>query len=324
MPAAPTFMPDPLLSQAVPRPAVGFDVLGLLAPARPAFRQDPVISPPLGPAADAAGLPGAHTPTGGSGPAGSDDSGPALLPMGEGAGAAWDPEVDAQGQEVLPGAMEAAHWQELAEQRYREGFEEGLSEGARLAADAAPAVDDAAAPGGSAWASRDAVLLLESLARALQPLLLPDDAATRFEPLKRLALHLAMELVRTELTVSPRVVEGLVMRSVQALQAADEAPLTVELHPQDLALLQQALNEPGSGLAPDAPLLQRVNWKEDPQLTRGSVRARSDVSTVEDLIQHRLASIIQDLRIQTLQWQQDEAALQQKLQEQLQAGGGDA
>jgi flagellar biosynthesis/type III secretory pathway protein FliH len=168
------------------------------------------------------------------------------------------------------------------------------------------------------------VLLLESLARALQPLLLPDDAATRFEPLKRLALHLAMELVRTELTVSPRVVEGLVMRSVQALQAADEAPLTVELHPQDLALLQQALNEPGSGLAPDAPLLQRVNWKEDPQLTRGSVRARSDVSTVEDLIQHRLASIIQDLRIQTLQWQQDEAALQQKLQEQLQAGGGDA
>ena len=322
MPAVPVFMPDPVLARAAPQTSGGFDVLGLLAPARPTFRHDPVISPvallamddalqvdAIDASVDGMDLTVSDTPT---------TALPVLADEAGGFGPAPVGEPFAAG-----GSAEALHWQELLERRYREGFEEGLTEGARLAADAAvptlPAGEHAA-PGGNAWASRDAVLLLESLSRALQPLLLPDDAATRFEPLKRLALHLAMELVRTELTVSPRVVEGLVLRSVQALQAADEAPLTVELHPQDLALLQEALSAPGSGLAPDAPLLQRVHWKEDPQLTRGSVRARSDVSTVEDLIQHRLATIIQDLRIQSTQWQQDEAALQA----QLQAGGGDA
>ncbi|MFM8343631.1 MAG: hypothetical protein ACKOB5_03825, partial [Betaproteobacteria bacterium] len=53
---------------------------------------------------------------------------------------------------------------------------------------------------------------------------------------------------------------------------------------------------------------------EDPELARGSVRARSDASTVEDLIQHRLSSIMQDLRIQSMQFQQDEAQIQQSVQ----------
>lgn len=156
--------------------------------------------------------------------------------------------------------------------------------------------------------------MLESLSRALAPLLLPDDAATRFEPLKRLALHLAMELVRTELSASPRAVEHLVKASVQALQAADEAPLVVELNPRDLAVMKELLAGPAMGSSADAGLWQRVKWVEDAELPRGSVRARSDVSCVEDLIQQRLASIIQDLRIQAVQWQRDEVALQQSLE----------
>lgn len=304
MPAASVFVPDPLLARTVPKAAAGFDALPLLVPAPVSFRQDPLLSPPAGHAAQSHVFSADGADVEGAGEEGMQQT---VHPASA--------ETDAGGDGAVLAPSPQA-WAAELEQRYREGFEEGLAEGARLAADAAHSAaqeQEAAAEAEHSRASRDAVLLLESLSRALQPLLLPDDAATRFEPLKRLALHLAMELVRTELSVSPRVVESLVLRSVQALQADETAPLTVELHPQDLAVLRQTLQAPDAGLAPDAPLLQRVHWKEDPTLTRGSVRARSDVSTVEDLIQHRLASLIQELRIEAVQWQQDEAALQDQV-----------
>lgn len=309
--SAAVFLPDPLLARVAPAPSQGgFDVQALLSPVAASFSPDPLLSPP--PAPDLADAEVAFL----EGPVGVEHGSTDSTTLVAG---------DALPQAALDGAVLAPELQALLEQRWREGFEEGMAEGARLGhensgdglqaaafgPDGMPLLPTAGEP--VAHGSRDVVLLLESLSRALQPVLLPDDAAARFEPLKRLALHLAMELVRTELSLSPKVVEELVRRSVQALQAGEQAPLTVELHPQDLALLRQALNDPALGLAPDDPLLQRVSWREDPQLTRGSVRARSDVSTVEDLIQHRLASIMHDLRIQSIQWQQDESALQQGL-----------
>ena len=317
------FVADPLLGRAAPKPSQGgFDVQALLAPVRAGFAPDPLLAIPLAPEAMQAMVDGS---------AETD---------GERAEGNVDSRADPPGVH-LP-AVEPTAWpaevQALLEQRYREGFEEGLAQvtaGADSTAadlgDGHPGLArerDRLTPEGSVAGSdpgvtgqpRDTVLLLESLSRALQPLLLPDDAATRFEPLKRLSLHLAMELVRQELSVSPRVVDELVRRCVQALQAGEQAPLTVELHPQDLALLQHAWDDPATGLPVDAAMRQRVNWVEDPELARGSVRARSDASMVEDLIQHRLASIVQDLRIQSLQWQQDETQLQKAAE----AGGADA
>ncbi len=313
MPPPAVFKPDPLLSRAQPQGRGDFDVAPLLAPVVPAFRPDPVLVDEAWDEAAGGGLL-LSGPDGEAREAGFVPDGLPALPDG-GQEAAPGPVNTAA--EHLPGPATPVVGLNLEEQlqlRYREGFEDGLAEGSRLAAEVAGAMPAPMAEGVATGADgRDAVLLLEALSRALQPLLLPDDASTRFEPLKRLALHLAMELVRTELSVSPQVVERLVQRSLQALQAGDQSPLVVELHPQDLALLKPLMQDPNSGLAADAPLLQRVQWKEDAELTRGSVRARSDVSTVEDLIQHRLASIMQDLRIQAGQWQRDEAALQAAL-----------
>lgn len=312
--SAAVFLPDPLLSRVSPAADPdGFDIQALLSPAQARFARDPLLFP-VEHAAES-GLPGDHAAEfGANGPLLEDGSEPASGatpgPLPEAADPA--PPLHAGDAPSLPPDLHA-----LVEQRYREGYEEGMAEGARLALDEAaggfrhePANGDE--PGATSPA-RDTLLLLESLSRALQPLLLPDDAAVRFEPLKRLALHLATELVRTELKVSPHVVEQLVSRSVQALQAGDEAPLTVELHPQDLALLQAAWDDPVSGLSPEVPLRNRIAWREDPQLARGSVRVRSDASTVEDLIEQRLASIMQDLRIQAPKWQEDESRLQAQL-----------
>jgi flagellar biosynthesis/type III secretory pathway protein FliH len=310
--SAAVYLPDPLLSRATPAASEGgFSAEALLTPVRAGFALDPLLAPPL-PSAE---------------PGQEQDRSQAERRAGDETDAGFPAETPLTSTEpVLLDALQLSpELQAQLEQRYREGFEEGLSQGAGLAtsspAEGSPegtetdgtalGAEHAASDRALSSGSRDVVLLLEALSRALQPLLLPDDAAARFEPLKRLALHLATELVRQELSLSPRVVDELVRRSVQALQAGEQAPLTVELHPQDLALLQLTWDNPSAGLPQDAAMRQRVNWLEDPQLSRGSVRARSDASTVEDLIQHRLASIMQDLRIQSLQWQRDEAPLQQ-------------
>jgi flagellar biosynthesis/type III secretory pathway protein FliH len=334
--SAAVFTPDPLLSRATPLPREGFDVLGLLAPARPTFARDPLLSPLLAhevdtgvPDAAKAFLAGADHEAGSAGEAVVPG-----LPLAQAGvaedGASLSPDVGphtAYEELDLSRIQTPEELREWLDRRYREGFEDGLAQGARLggedsedvltdemsAADGEGGGRSALPVSGSGAVGRDALLLLESLSRALAPLLLPDDAATRFEPLKRLALHLAMELVRQELSVSPRAVEHLVRRSVQALQAAETAPVVVELNPQDLELMKAVIADPDSGLGADPPILNRVKWLEDAQLERGSVRARSDISSVEDLIGQRLASIIQDLRIQGLQWQADEANLQSQL-----------
>jgi flagellar biosynthesis/type III secretory pathway protein FliH len=312
--SAAAFLPDPLLSRvAKSSGADGFDVETLLSPVQARFARDRLLTPweepvdsvlPLGlTAADAAE---AHTIDHGRDDSVSDE--------------VLDPSsYAAEGSAMHPSSEEMSLSPELqafVERRYREGFEEGIAEGTRLALDeSGDALKHEPAAGSdvgaaSAFASRDTVLLLESLSRALQPLLLPDDAATRFEPLKRLALHLATELVRSELTVSPQVVDQLVRRSVHALQAGDKAPLTVDLNPEDLTLLKAAWGDPVTGLPVDSPLLNRVAWREDMELSRGSVRVGSDASTVEDLIEHRLASIMRELRIHASKWQADELRLQ--------------
>jgi hypothetical protein len=59
-----------------------------------------------------------------------------------------------------------------------------------------------------------------------------------YEPIKRLALHLAEQLVLAELTVSPQAIERLVRRCVDELAPQRLAPITVELNAADLAVLQ--------------------------------------------------------------------------------------
>jgi flagellar biosynthesis/type III secretory pathway protein FliH len=324
------FTPHPLLARSAPTPGAGFGAAQLLTPVQVSFQPDPVLSRTVEPvpapgqaAAFIEARPNDHALA--QGPStGTVDAAAHATGVDQGAEfAALESAADGSSPRLGQGALgedalnpESAGGpavQAALEQRYRDGFEDGLAQGARLAAEDAAAADRAA-EGASAAAAGDALLMLESLSRALAPLLLPDDAAARFEPLKRLALHLAMELVRTELSVSPRAVEHLVKASVQALQASDEAPLVVELNPRDLAVMKELLAGPARDSGADPILWQRVKWVEDAELPRGSVRARSDVSCVEDLIQQRLASIIQDLRIQAVQWQRDEVALQQSLE----------
>lgn len=118
------------------------------------------------------------------------------------------------------------------------------------------------------------------------------DPQRLHEPLKRLALHLAEQLVLGELSQSPQAIERLVRRCVDEL-ASRRSQVLVELHPDDLVLLQPVLSQHKADEATDsAPPWQ---LQANDSLRPGSVRASADDAVVSDLIEHRLDALARQL-----------------------------
>ena len=139
-----------------------------------------------------------------------------------------------------------------------------------------------------------------------------------YEPIKRLALHLAEQLVLAELTVSPQAIERLVRRCVDELAPQRLAPITVELNAADLAVLQAmpvaspaasnvSAGNAGSASdsntttkpegAPAKPVAPQWPWhlQASDDLLPGSVRASASDAVVSDLIEHRLEVLARGL-----------------------------
>ncbi len=106
---------------------------------------------------------------------------------------------------------------------------------------------------------------------------LQSDRHQMLEPLKRLSIHVAQELVRGELRLDTQVIERLIAACVDALDHPAETVL-IQISPADMERLQ-GLTLPG------------VNLEVDDTLQEGSVRAKVNDTQVEDLIEHRLAAI---------------------------------
>ena len=120
--------------------------------------------------------------------------------------------------------------------------------------------------------------LLRHLAIELRAL--SDDPDRFFEPLRRLALHIAEQLVRGELATSGAAIAQIVRQCLAALDSTSDK-IVVSLHPDDAALLES--------MAP--AFLQGLRLQPEPALTRGSVRLRLDDTVLEDLIEHRLEAL---------------------------------
>ena len=138
-----------------------------------------------------------------------------------------------------------------------------------------------------------------ALVQALQNAVtdLQQDPLTFFEPLKRLALHLAEQLVLGELQLNPDAINRLVQRCVDALSTPPSAMIQVELNPLDMAQLESLHKR--SGVTVDTGFRLVAN----PALRKGSVRASADDAVVEDLIKHRLDIFARDLGLDQDQWQ---------------------
>jgi len=131
--------------------------------------------------------------------------------------------------------------------------------------------------------------LLDKLRSALDDL--QQSPNTFFEPLKRLALHLAEQLVLAELQMDGSAIERLVQRCVDELAQHDESMVVVELHPDDVTRLQSMRER--TGLNEGSALRVQAN----DSLAPGSVRASANDAVVEDLIGERLTALARGLQI---------------------------
>jgi flagellar biosynthesis/type III secretory pathway protein FliH len=128
------------------------------------------------------------------------------------------------------------------------------------------------------------------------------DPQRFFEPLKRLSLHLAEQLVRAELQISGQAISGLIQSCIQQLDHPAH-PVKVNLNPQDMKRLQ-AMGE---------AFTAHLDLEADPQLRPGSVRVRVQDSLVQDLIEHRLEPLARRLLPQPEAWMQSSSLVQDKV-----------
>jgi flagellar biosynthesis/type III secretory pathway protein FliH len=103
------------------------------------------------------------------------------------------------------------------------------------------------------------------------------------QPMQNLALHLAKELVRGELSVSSHAIERLIMLSMEQLQIT-QSTIQVHMNPLEFDRLKQH-----NGL-PDQVVLQPSN-----DISMGSIKVEHADSWVEDLMEDRLAQISQQV-----------------------------
>jgi flagellar biosynthesis/type III secretory pathway protein FliH len=147
--------------------------------------------------------------------------------------------------------------------------------------------------------------LVNALADALA--LLQQSPQSLFEPLKRLALHLAEQLVLAELALDGGAIERLVQRCVDELAQHDESMVVVELNPADLAMLQDLRAR--SGLTEGSALRLQPNDK----LLPGSVRASANDALVEDLMGERLSALARGLSVDEPRWRAKTAFTPERL-----------
>ena len=104
------------------------------------------------------------------------------------------------------------------------------------------------------------------------------DSHRLFAPMKRLALHLAEQLVRGELSLSGEAINRLVEHALIEVERAPNNDLLLRLNPEDL--------ERWKRVAPAS--LDSLEVRADTSLSIGSVRVSAGESIIEDLVEHRL------------------------------------
>jgi flagellar biosynthesis/type III secretory pathway protein FliH len=197
-------------------------------------------------------------------------------------------------QPPLDAELGGVQAEQIRASAFEEGLQQGRREGEALAQERLREQQAQAQQG-----EQDALrALLDKIAQSVQALQQQPD--TLFEPLKRLALHLAEELVLGELQIGAQAIDRLVQRCVDELQAAQKANVCVELHASDLQRLQAQ-----PALESDRP--KQWRWLAADDLLPGSVRVRVDDAIVTDLVEHRLQSLAQSLLGQPQRWAQQTA-----------------
>jgi flagellar biosynthesis/type III secretory pathway protein FliH len=143
--------------------------------------------------------------------------------------------------------------------------------------------------------------LLREVTQRVQALV--ENPQALYEPLKRLAMHVAEQLVLAELTLSGGAIERLVQRCLDELDLHGQGLVTIELNPQDKARLEEKAGD----------MLKHIQLHGVSQLKPGSVRVLANDTQVEDLVQTRLEALAHSLLGQPEAWREQSSFFKQPL-----------
>jgi len=122
------------------------------------------------------------------------------------------------------------------------------------------------------------VKLLESLSEPFKSL---DEAVE--EALVNLAIGIATQVVRREIKIDPGQIIAVIREAVNALPLASQK-LTLQMHPEDVILVKNSL-------ALD-DVSSPWNIVEDPLITRGGCKVKTETSNIDSTVENRLAIIV--------------------------------
>jgi flagellar biosynthesis/type III secretory pathway protein FliH len=135
-------------------------------------------------------------------------------------------------------------------------------------------------------------VVFENVANELGALIA--DPKKFFEPLKRLAMHMAEQVVVGELQTSSKGIERLVQRCLDELDHPVHGAVVLELNPDDKELL----------LAQGGDFTKGMRLEAVHDMQRGSVRVFANDTVVEDLVDHRLEGLAKALLIDVDAWRE--------------------
>ena len=201
------------------------------------------------------------------------------------------------------------------EQGKAEGLAEGLQQGKELGLEQGKeqgiAEGDAKARAEAAQEMAAQRVLFENVSKELGALMA--DPKKFFEPLKRLALHIAEQVVVTELQTSSKAIERLIQRCLDELDHPVHGAVVLELNPEDKDRLQAQGSELIKGM--------RLEAVQDMQV--GSVRVFANDTVVEDLVEHRLEGLARALLVDVDAWHNKSPLAQRILEIQEKEEDGD-
>jgi flagellar biosynthesis/type III secretory pathway protein FliH len=154
-------------------------------------------------------------------------------------------------------------------------------------------------------------VVFENVAHELSALI--EDPKKFFDPLKRLAIHIAEQVVVGELQTSSKAIERLVQRCLDELDHPVQGAVVLELNPEDKDLLQAQGGEFTKGM--------RLESMHD--MPRGSVRVFANDTVVEDLVNHRLEGLARSLLVDVEAWRETSPLAQPLLEVEEEAEDGD-
>lgn len=177
-------------------------------------------------------------------------------------------EVVADSNAVLEEAQAAAVYaeealQEAKREAHQEGYEKGRSESVA-----------------QYQKSKDELDRLVGSLRTAQ-----SDMTAFYHPLKKLALHVAQQLVRGELSLSSSAVDRLIKSVLDDIEAQGEGPILIYLHPADRDNISDVIYDEFSN----------IDLRTDRSLSQGSVKISIDDTAIEDLMEQRLERLSEQI-----------------------------